>query len=112
MINVIIDLILIPRFGFVGACIGTLAAEISLFGTAIYYAGTIDKNISFIRASFKPVLSGVLMWFVLDQFKDFSIIWMLLGILLSLLTYILSILALRTFSKGEIKTFKTINFRE
>ncbi|TAL74373.1 MAG: flippase [Bacteroidetes bacterium] len=105
-VNIILDLILIPKFDFIGACIGTLIAEILLFSIGIYYAKSIDKNISFIRASWKPVVSGILMWTVLYQFRDSSLYWMLFGVFVSIFTYILSIIILKTFSKSELYTIK------
>lgn len=105
-INVILDLVLIPRFDFIGACIGTLFAELSLFGTSIYFVKTLDKNISFVRASWKPVVSGIFMWAVLDQFKQTSVYWMVSGVLASLLCYIVSNIILKTLSKSDLNTIK------
>jgi O-antigen/teichoic acid export membrane protein len=106
IINVILDFILIPKFDFIGACIGTLVAEITLFGIGMYFVKLIEKNVSFIRASWKPALSGALMWVVLFQFKDASLLWILCGIFASALTYILSVILLKTFSRNELSLIK------
>ena len=105
-VNIILDFILIPRFDFIGACIGTLIAEILLFSIGVYFAKSMNENISFIRASWKPVVSGILMWAALYQFRDSSIYWMLCGVFASILVYILSTIILKTFSKNELHTIK------
>lgn len=106
LINVALDFMLIPKMGFVGACIGTLGAEVTLFGIGIYFAKKIDKNFSFIRVSWKPLVSGIAMWAVLCQFKAFPMHWMIVGILLSAGVYILLNIILKTFSKSELYAIK------
>jgi len=106
IINIILDFILIPKFDFIGACIGTLVAEIILFAIGIYFLKLIEKNVSFIRASWKPALSGFLMWIVLSQCKDVSLFWTVCGIVASILTYVSSIIILRTFSRSELSLIK------
>jgi O-antigen/teichoic acid export membrane protein len=102
VINVILDFILIPRFDFVGACLGTLIADISLFIIGIYFTKSISKDVSFIKALWKPLVSGALMAAVLYQFRYSSLWWILLGICAGMLVYILSNLILKTFSKSEM----------
>lgn len=104
--NIILDFILIPKFDFIGACIGTLVAEICLFGIGVFFIKVIDKEISFIRASWKSFVSGIVMAIVLYQFKDSSLAWMAFGILFSLMVYVLSAVLLRIFSASEITTIK------
>ena len=102
VINVILDFILIPRFDFVGACIGTLIADMSLFIIGIFFVKSMSKDISFIKASWKPLVSGALMGAVLSQFRDSSLWWILFGVFASILVFILSNMILKTFSKNEL----------
>jgi O-antigen/teichoic acid export membrane protein len=105
-VNIILDLLLIPRLDFIGACIGALIAEVVTFGMGVYFIKTVDKNISFIRASWKPLVSGVLMASVLYLFRHSSLTGVILGVVLGSLVYILSVGVLRTFSSKEISLFK------
>jgi O-antigen/teichoic acid export membrane protein len=105
-VNIVVDVLLIPKFDFLGACVGTLVAEMSIFGIGVYFIKTMDRNISFIRASWKSLVSGVLMAIVLYQFRRFSLTGVICGVLLSSLVYALTVVILRTFSSGEISSLK------
>jgi O-antigen/teichoic acid export membrane protein len=105
-VNIVLDFLLIPEFDFLGACMGTLAAEVSLFGIGVYFIKATDKNISFLRASWKSVVSGLLMAMVLYPFGEGSLARVMFGVLLSLLVYFLSIALLRPFSASEISALK------
>jgi O-antigen/teichoic acid export membrane protein len=106
IINIVVDIILIPRYDLVGACIGTLFAEMSICGIGMYFMKTMDGSISFIRASWKPLASGALMAVVLFPFRHASLTWALCGLVLSSLLYVLAIWILRTFSEVELSTIK------
>jgi O-antigen/teichoic acid export membrane protein len=101
-VNVILDFLLIPKFDFMGACMGTLAAEVSLFCVGVCFIKAVDKNTSFLRASWKAAVSGCFMATVLYPFRDSSLSLALLGIVLSLLVYLLSLFILRFFSSSEL----------
>ena len=105
-VNIVVDVLLIPKFDFIGACIGTLVSEVSIFGIGVYFIKAMDRNISFIRASWKPLVSGVLMAIVLYQFRRSSLTGAICGVLLSSLVYALTVVILRTFSSGEIFSLK------
>jgi O-antigen/teichoic acid export membrane protein len=106
VVNIVLDFLLIPEYDFIGACFGTLVAEMALFGIGVYFIKATDKEISFIRASWKSFASGILMAIVLYQFKDSSLPWMAFGVLVSSLVYVLSAIVLRVFSSSEIETIR------
>jgi O-antigen/teichoic acid export membrane protein len=106
VVNVVLDFLLIPKFDFIGACIGTLVAEMSLFGMGVYFIKATDKEISFIRASWKSFASGILMAIVLYQFKDSSLLGMAFGVLVSSLVYMLSAVVFKVLSSSEVATIK------
>jgi O-antigen/teichoic acid export membrane protein len=105
-VNIILDFLLIPKFDFIGACIGTLVAEVSLFAMGVCFIKATNRDISFMRASWKSLASGVLMAVILYQFRGSSLSWAMLGILASTAAYALSIMALKLFSAGEISTMR------
>lgn len=106
LINIILDFILIPEIGFVGACIGTLVAEITLFGFGMYFLKTINRNVSLTRVVWKPVTSGLIMLVILYQFRDRSLYWLVPGIFVSGLGFLLTNIILKTFSRNEIFMIK------
>lgn len=106
VVNIVLDLLLIPRFDFIGASMGTLVAEMSLFGIGVYFIKATDKKTSFLRASWKSLLSGILMAMVLYQFKGSSLPWMVSGIVVSSVVYVISVLVLRVFSESEMTTIR------
>lgn len=106
LINIVLDFTLIPKMGFLGACIGTLAAEVALFGIGMYFARHINKKVSPMRALWKPFVSGLAMWALLYPFRASSPGWMLLGVVLSSAAYILTNIMLKTFSRTELSAIK------
>lgn len=104
IINILIDLILIPHLDYIGACLGTLIAEISLFTISVYFIKRTYSGISFIRASWKSVVSGLFMGAVLFQFRHSSLPWVSFGILSGAIVYVASSVALRTLSRGDLDT--------
>lgn len=105
-INVVLDFALIPVFDFIGACVATLIAEAALFLIGIYYAKSLDKNISFSRALWKPAVSGMAMWAVLSFFSGLAPVWMFFGALAGCAAYLLLLFMLKTFSAGEFAAIK------
>ena len=105
-VNIILDFLLIPKFDFIGACIGTLVAEVSLFAIGVFFIKATNRDISFLRASWKSLTSCILMAVILYQFRGASLPWVMLGILASTAGYALSIMALKLFSAGEISTMR------
>lgn len=65
--NVVLDLLLIPRWGFVGACWGTLISYSLIFPVAYYLEGSRRYVKVLIRSWLRPGLAllsavGVLLW--------------------------------------------------
>ncbi|MDA8168921.1 MAG: flippase [Nitrospiraceae bacterium] len=105
-INALLDYILIPRFDFIGACIGTLASEVLLFGAGVYFLKSIYKKISFTKPLWKPLVAGLAMWAVLYQFAGSAPIVMIAGALASLSAFALANIILKTLSGSEIAVLK------
>jgi O-antigen/teichoic acid export membrane protein len=59
--NLILDLLLIPRYGYLGAAFGTLAAEASLFLAGLIMIGQQSGNIDSLRLLWRPLLAGLVM---------------------------------------------------
>ena len=107
--NVILNLLLIPRFSFLGAAMATLIS-ICIFLSLQY--GFISKNLfrlNFFQIAGKPVISAALMGMIillLRQLSLFSIVS------IAALTYVLFLLTLRVFSPTDIQLFRRLWERE
>lgn len=103
IVNIIINLFLIPQFQSIGAAIGTLMAEIAVcLYQAVRVRKEVDINKYFVQ-SLPFVISGILMYLVLIFIpnKNYNIIFLLLAkIFIGFFVYILSLLLqMKVFNK-------------
>jgi O-antigen/teichoic acid export membrane protein len=102
--KVILNLIVIPRFGYEGAAAATVFGEAMIFGLSTLYLAWHRIRIPVARISFKPLLiSGILTASFHFGTQYLSLIP--LGIILAFV-YIGLLFALRTFDKAEINGLK------
>ncbi|TKJ41584.1 hypothetical protein CEE37_03195 [candidate division LCP-89 bacterium B3_LCP] len=68
LVKLIVDLILVPRYGIMGAAIGTLAADVACFAIMFYLTKKHVTSFGFLRIMIKPFMAalcaGVVLWFV------------------------------------------------
>jgi len=100
--NAILDIALIPWYSYIGACIGTLASEITLFFVGFYFLRKLGSRFSIFRIAWKPALGSLVMGFFLYPMTGVSTRMFLLSALGGFLIYCAVILVLRTFSREEI----------
>lgn len=97
--NVGLNLLLIPKLGFLGASIAT-CVSICIFLTLQYVF--ISKNlfrVNFVEATEKPIISAALMGIVILLIRQVNL---LVLIFISAAVYGFFLFALRTFSQGDI----------
>ncbi len=102
-VNLLLDLLLVPKYGYVGASIGTLIAYISFFCVSFYF---INKNVGRVEISssiIKPVLSGMIMIVISLVLKNSGFPWGL-SVFTGIFFYIVSLLVVKTFTEDDIKT--------
>lgn len=106
--NVLLDILLIPRYGYIGASIATLASCIVLFiFTVIFtsrYAGRINTANILLKPSLSILLTGAVCYPIINK----SIISLLASVLLGLPLFISMLLILRVFDENELRLFKGI----
>ncbi|MEO5717014.1 MAG: flippase [Chthoniobacterales bacterium] len=102
-LRLILLVVLIPRYGFVGPSIAFVCAETVIVGIWIYQLGQLGHHANFGRLIWRPLTAGAAMGFVLYAVREAPLIWQIGGAALSLLIYALAIFALRTFSSQEIQ---------
>jgi len=104
-VNVGIGLLLIPSRGFLGACVGQLAGEATIF---IVCQAALSKSVplvSLARAAWKPLVAAAFMALVLASLRHGPLV---LAGAAGLLAYVVMLLALRAVSDDEIRMLRSV----
>jgi len=102
--NILLNFMLIPKIGYVGAAWSTFITEIFLF---IIYYWYVSKNLYFYNFSSilaKPFIAALVM-FLIIRFVNFGLV---LTIMFSAVAYFITILFLKTFDKEDYRIIKKI----
>jgi len=102
VVNIIINLILIPKFSFIGASIAALCSQALLFSMGLIY---VKKIINYDKKYlgwlfFKTLFAGVIMGALTYILKSY--VHLIFNIIISGLAYFGIIIATRTISRNEI----------
>jgi O-antigen/teichoic acid export membrane protein len=112
MVNLTLDLVLIPHWGIVGATIATLTAEIVLFITAYAYCHrhiATQSVVSIYASAFGSALLACLMVGVLNTYFNIQII---IALFLGYICYLGSLLFFNFFTRLDLLILKElVNFR-
>lgn len=102
-VNIILDLLLIPKYGYIGACIGTVGAYVVLGGVGIYFIYKKLGISGFDVSTFWLFVAGAIMILFLYTSRNF---WQPATVIGSLIIYIIAVLLLRVFPREDIFVFK------
>jgi len=108
ILNIIMNLALIPYYGILGSAIATLASYILSFILAIFYSSKhfkIDFDLLFIG---KTMAASMIMSLIIIIFYPIGIINLLIVIGVCALVYIGVLILLKGFKKEEINFIKTL----
>ena len=109
MINVLLDVILIPRMGFMGATWATLLAEIVLITAAFFYVTKYLTPLSLTKILYGPCGGAVLMALCCMWLLHSSLLTKVLFFLpLSLLIYLAYLVVTKTLTAEEYQWFRSI----
>ena len=101
-LRIVLLVLLIPKFGFVGPAIAFVCAETLIVGIWIYQLSQLGYPARFGSLMWRPLAAGAAMALVLYAVRESPLIWQISGAALSLLLYSLALVVLRTFSSEEI----------
>jgi O-antigen/teichoic acid export membrane protein len=104
-INFILEILLVPLYGHIGASFSKLIAFGVAFALSFYFVAKNLGFISLINVTIKPLISSLVMISVLYIVKDYNL---LLLIVLGNLIYIGGLYVLKIFSKEDIIKLKEI----
>ncbi|MEA1957383.1 MAG: flippase [Euryarchaeota archaeon] len=105
LLNVILNLFLIPSFSYVGAAIATIATEGCLLASYMYLNSRYSYTILFHKIIIKPVGACAVMGLFIYQFNEIGLI---LQIIIAIILYFISLYLLRGFSDEDISLFKKL----
>ncbi|OGE73645.1 MAG: hypothetical protein A3C49_00310 [Candidatus Doudnabacteria bacterium RIFCSPHIGHO2_02_FULL_42_25] len=108
--NLIMNILLVPKFGFVMAAVITLFSELIQLTGYTYIVRTKILNFKYFENFLKPFIAGLIMGVAIYYFKDRSIYLLLPagGVI-----YLAGLLLMRFFTKEDIDLIKTtFNFRK
>ncbi|MEK6808962.1 MAG: flippase, partial [Nanoarchaeota archaeon] len=105
VINLIANLLLIPRFGYIGSALATLLTELLILVLTIYFIKKYGYQINLIGIFIRPLLSGLIMASVVSYVKYLNIF---IVISLGVIVYFFALLLFRAISKEDMIYFKSI----
>jgi O-antigen/teichoic acid export membrane protein len=100
--NVLLNAVLIPKFGYIGASIATVLSEILLYFALTHYINKNYKRLELHKSMIKPLIASLIMGGFVFYFKESNLF---LLIILAALFYMVILVALGMFTKKEIDTF-------
>ncbi len=108
IMNLGLNILIIPHFGIIGAAITTLIAYIIAFALTVFYSHKffkLDFDIPFI---FKSIIASILMSIFLIIFHPTGLFNLILSIPISIIIYFILITLLKGIKKSEINFIKTL----
>lgn len=105
LFNVALNLVLIPKYSFVGASVATVLTELLGFILMFYYISKYHFKISVKSYLLLPLLSGVMLFALIYIIKTFN--WIIAGII-GVFIYIMLLYALKIIDKDDIELLKEI----
>ena len=111
IINIVLDILLIPNYGFIGASIATLISYFSILIVNSYFIADYGIKLNLGADFYKVIMAGVIMSFTvfLNTRNDF--VTLLLRMSIGLTSYIFLISKLKILSNNEIEIAKGFIFR-
>lgn len=112
-INLIIDILLVPKYGYIGACWGTSISYAIIFVNTFIFLYINKITINIIETFSKPLLCGIGMGVTLYYFRNSFIqfplaLSILLSLALSAIVYLALLLLTKSFSTEELTLLRNL----
>ena len=105
LFKVVINLILIPKYSYVGASVATVCTEMLSFILCYYFLSKFVQKISIYRFIIKPIIASSIMALFILLFITMKFF---LLICISIAIYFGTIIVLKAFSEEDLNLFKQI----
>lgn len=104
-LNVALNLLLIPRFSFIGAAFAVLVSQIINFGILYYFTSKNNFRINLAKIIAKPLIANLAVVGIIVYLKSLNLI---LIIALSAIAYFLVLLLIKGVGKEEFNILKSL----
>ncbi len=101
-LRVLLLVLLIPRYNYVGPALAFVVAETLTVGIWIYQMRKLGYPGHLFSMMWRPLAAGAAMILILYAVQDSAVVWQITGAILSVLVYGLGLFALRVFTSEEI----------
>jgi O-antigen/teichoic acid export membrane protein len=105
VINIILNLILIPRYGITGAAVSTAISQLLIFLLYQYFITKKFKRLPLSKIVIKPTIASTAMGILVYLIRDESL---LLIIPVAAILYFILLFTLKTFDAKDMKMFKDV----
>jgi O-antigen/teichoic acid export membrane protein len=100
--NLLLDLLLIPYYSYMGAAVGTLVGQAILFLSGLMMLRQFGAGLTTLILMWRPALAGLVMGFLCWVVKELDFAALLFGIGSGIAAYSVVLFVLHTFSRQEI----------
>ncbi|HEY8634759.1 MAG TPA: flippase [Candidatus Dormibacteraeota bacterium] len=111
VVNLVLNLVLIPPFGYLAAAWTTVATEMVLVAVGWWLTVRHLGRLHLPAASWRPILAGVVMGAVLFPLKNVQGLATLLVVLLGVAVYTAAVILLRAMTREEIQFLRSALLR-
>jgi len=101
-LRILLLVLLIPRFGFAGPAMAFVCAETAIVGIWMFQLARLGFPANLGNVIWRPLIGGFAMTLVLFAGNEGGLLWQIVAGVVSLIAYVLVLLALKTFSMEEI----------
>ena len=105
LLNIILNLLLLPKYGLIAACFITVLTELTCFIFWFHIMNVHGYKIPIFKILLKPAIASLIMGIVISLLSNVNI---LVVILISTIIYFIALYILKTFSEEDITLFKQI----
>jgi O-antigen/teichoic acid export membrane protein len=109
LVNLVLDLVLVPRYGYVGASIATLSASVVLAGTNVVYLVNRLRTRQIVKVITMPVLVAVVIGMLLSRFTAYHLAAVIPAYLF---VFFIALYLLKIFTLEEIQVLKQFVVRK
>jgi len=107
-LNLILNILLVPHFGILGAAETTLVAYILAFVITIFYSAKFFKFDFDLSFFVKSIIASILMSFIIIYINPIGILNILITVLISATVYFTLLLLLKGITKEEFNFFRKL----
>jgi O-antigen/teichoic acid export membrane protein len=111
VVNLVLNLILIPPFGYIAASWTTVATEVVLVAAGWWLTVRHLGNLHLPASSWRPILAGIVMGAALYPFRNVEGEATLLVVLLGMAAYAAAVVLLRAMTREEIQFLRSALLR-